>query len=138
LKQNFENTSVRPALLSLITYKGTPEQVTLAKQETQEFLQEYPQKVDVRIGYCELIEIRGSMDEKRAVLQESIDWIKQYPHSTKMRVQVMQLARRLAIKEQLSFLIEFNKDWETKINDPTFSSVYKSLIQEYQRLREHN
>ena len=137
LKHNFDNASVRPALLSLITYKGTPEQVAYAKQESQEFLQKYPQKVDVRIGYCELIEIRGSMDEKRTLLQENIDWIKQYPDNTKMRVKVMQLAKRLATKDQLNFLIEFNKDWEFKIADPTFSSVYKLLIQEYNRSRKH-
>ena len=138
LKHNFDNTSVRPALLSLITYKGTPEQVAYAKQETQEFLQKYPQKVDVLIGYYELIEIRGSMDEKRALVQDGIEWVKQYPNSTKMRVRVMQIAKRLATKEQLNFLIDFNKDWEAKINNPTFSSVYKLIIHEYNRLRKHS
>jgi|CXWL01.1.fsa_nt_gi hypothetical protein len=138
LRTNFDNTSLRPALLSLTAYKGTSDQVAAIKQETKEFLKKYPQKVDVQIGYCELIEIRGLMDEKKRLLLEIIELIKLYPKSTKMRIKTMQLAKRIGTKEQLSFLIEFNKAWESEIADPTFSSVYKSLIQEYNRSRKNN
>lgn len=138
LKGNFDNTSLRPALLSLVAYKGTVDQVSVIKQETKEFLKKYPQKVDVQIGYCELIEIRGSMDEKHKLLMEIIELTKSYPKSTKMRIKTMQLAKRIGTKEQLSFLIEHNKAWESEITDPTFSSVYKSLVQELNRSRKQN
>lgn len=138
LKDNPDNTGLRPALLSLTTYKGTSEQVKTVKQEAHAFLQKYTDNVDVRIGYYELVEIRGSMDEKRALLQEGIEWIKQHPLSTKMRVKIMQLAKRLGTKEQLHFLVEFNRDWETRIKDPTFSVLYESIVRGSRRFRKRS
>jgi hypothetical protein len=129
LKGKPENIGIRPALLSLVASKGTHEHINRAKQDTQLFLRRNSDKRNILISYFELIEICGSIDEQKALLAEGIDWLKQYPTSTKIRLRVMQTAIQLGTRDQISFLVSFNKDWEVKIKDKVFTQVYKALIQ---------
>jgi len=124
LKGKPQDIGIRPALLSLVANKGTPEQIEIAKQATKTYLQKNAEKVNIWISYFELIETHGSMEENKALLAEGIQWLKQHPNSTKMRTRIMQVAKRLGTQEQISFLISFNQDWETRIKDPEFSKEY--------------